>query len=49
MVKIYDPVTSPMYTAHADMTAVSVYFYQCFMCLYGCGLSTFNKLPSDLT
>jgi len=25
-----------------------IYFYHCFMCLYGCGLSTFIKLLSDL-
>ena len=27
---------------------IDIYFYHCFMCLYGCGLSTFIKLPSDL-
>ena len=27
---------------------IDIYFYHCFMCLYGCRLSTFIKLASDL-
>jgi len=27
---------------------IDIYFYHCFMRLYGCGLSTFIKLLSDI-
>ena len=27
---------------------IDIYFHHCFMCLYGCGLTTFIKLLSDL-
>ena len=27
---------------------IDIYFHHCFMCLYGCSLSTFIKLLSDL-
>ena len=30
------------------LVIIDIYFYHCFMCLYGCGLSTFIKLPSNL-